>query len=508
MTRKLFTMVLALMLALTAIPALTASAEDELPFVTLDWYFEHKQLDDSQLVNDAINDYLKEKINANVTMHFMGSDYVDKITTMITAGQDTGVMCFGGLNYLIQAQRGAFYPLDDMLTALAPDTYALFEDKIWNSMRVDGHIYGIPSLKDNGYFISLIYNADMLEELGLNIDDYTFSNFREVEELGYKVKELRDASEKYAEYKDYPVFGGADLIYPYYFAFETFFNNQYFAVCNIEGINDIADVDCETVVNFYETPEFLEFCLQKQRMVEDGIYDYDYSNKNERNYTGGIFGWVGWGYTYMQEHLYGDAFTTKMKMYDTIWTDTSNFHSAGTAISSKCAEPERAMMLLNLLNTDSKLATMMRFGIEGTHYTYDDEDKMTFEGTKNDVSSGDRPYYYWYMAGVGNLTIVNAPEDLTGPDNIMITNMMEYNNSCLSGNHMGFVFDTKPVVNEVAACTNVVAEYQNELVKGQCSSQEEVQEIVEEFVAKLKANGVDTIVSEVQSQLDAWKAAR
>ena len=511
MTRKVLTMVLALLLALTAMPVFTAGAESELPFVTIDWYFGQGEMDDCGIVNDAVNEYLKEKINANVNLHYWsGQEYWDKMTTMISAGQDVGIIGFGSqtkLDYVVQSQRGAYYPLEDMLDTIAPDTKALFKDNIWECMKIDGHIYGIPSLKDNGYFISLVYNADMLDDLGLKIEDYPFDNFRDLEELGYKVKELRDASEKYAEFKDYPVFWDTSLIYPYYFGFETFFNDQYFAVCNIDGINDIADVDCETVVNFYETPEFLEFALQKQRMVEDGIYDYDYSNKGERQYTGGMFGWVGWGYTYMQEHMYGENFTTKMKMFDKIWTDTNNFFSAGTAISAKCADPERAMMILNLVNTDPEFATMMRFGIEGVHYTYDADGKMTFDGTKN-ADPKNRAYYHWYMAPIGNLTIVHAPEELVGPDSIMLTRMIEYNNSCLTGNHMGFVVDPAPIVNEVAACTSVVSEYQGDLTRGQASSQDEVKELVEEFVDKLKANGVDTIVAEVQKQMDAWKAAK
>lgn len=47
-----------------------------------------------------------------------------------------------------------------------------------------------------------------------------------------------------------------------------------------------------------------------------------------------------------------------------------------------------------------------------------------------------------------------------------------------------------------------------ELVKGQAASQEEVEALVDEFIAKLKANGVDTIVAEVQKQIDAWNAAK
>ena len=508
MTRKVFALVLALLLALSVLPAFTAGAESNLPFVTLDWYLSEIKMDDTEIVNDAVNEYLLDKINANVNIHYWGSEYEDKITTMISAGVDAGILSVtGDLGYVVQAQRGAFYPLDDMLDTIAPDVKALFAENRWECVRVDGSIYMIPSLKDNGYFMSLIYNADMADELGINMNDYDFQNFRELEELGYKVKELRDANEKYAEYADYPVFSDLPLLYPYYFAFESFFTNGYYAVCNIDGINDIAGVGCETVVDFYETPEFREFCLTKQRMVEDGIYDYDYTNKDERYYTGGIFGRVGWGYTYVSEHLFSDAFTTKMKMFNKVWTETGNYQGAGQAISAHCAEPERAMMLLNLVNTDSEFATMMRFGIEGTHYTYDDEGKMTFAGTKNaDVSN--RAYYYWYMSYTGNLTIVNAPEELVGPDNIMLERMVEYNNACLAGNHMGFVLDTDPIVNEVAACTNVVSEYQDELVRGQAASQEETEALVDEFIAKLKANGVDTIVAEVQKQIDAWNAAK
>ena len=220
-----------------------------------------------------------------------------------------------------------------------------------------------------------------------------------------------------------------------------------------------------------------------------------------------MFGWSGWGYTYMEEHMYGDNFVTKMRMFDKTWTDTNNFFSAGTAISAHCADPARAMMILELVNTDPDFATMMRFGIEGEHWTTNDEGKMTFEGTKNAVA-GERAYYYWYMAPVGNLTIVNAPETLTGPDSVMLKNMMALNDSCIKAAHLGFSFDTAPVTNQVAACTSVELEYKNDLNRGQLADTDEVTDIVAEFVDKLNANGVNDIIAEVQSQIDAWKAAK
>ena len=78
----------------------------------------------------------------------------------------------------------------------------------------------------------------------------------------------------------------------------------------------------------------------------------------------GVCYFVGWGYCYMQEHLYSEEWTSKMIMSDTIWTETNNYFSAGTAISANCAHPELAFQILNLVNTDPYVATMMRFGIE------------------------------------------------------------------------------------------------------------------------------------------------
>lgn len=481
--------------------------EDELDFVTLDWYLGLNAMPDNEMVNDAVNDYLKEKVNANVNLYYWDAkEWETKMTTMLSAGQDVGIIGFGSqskLDYVVQSTRGSFYALNELLDKHGPDTKALFPDEIWDAMTIDGNIYGIPSLKDNCYIISIVYNADMAEALDIDMDSLEYKNWRNIEPFLEDV--LKKRSEKFPEYDEYPLCGGAALEVPYNFAIETFLNDSFLAACNIDPFNDIAGYDDNTVFNLYETDEYLEFAKSRQRMVEKNIFAYDYTGKSEWNYTGGMFAWVGWGYTYMEEHLYGDAFKTKMVVSDHIWTDTNNYFSAGTAISANCAEPERAMMILNLVNTDPELATMMRFGIEDKHYVINDEGKMQFEGSeRNGGDRADYGYYYWYAAPVGNLTIVNAPEALIGPDGIMLTEMVKYNNSAVVPRHMGFVFDTTPVTNELAACTNVVMEYRDVLRNGQLGSEAEVESTVKEFNQKLKDNGADKIVAEVQKQIDAW----
>ena len=510
MTRKMVTLFLALALVLTMVPAVVSA---EAAPAQIPWFIGVSESADQGIVNDAINAYLKEKgINAEVTLNFgTGDEYWGQIVTRINSGEDLGIIGFGSqtkLDYVVRSQSGAYYPLDGddaLLDTYGEGTKALFDQGVWDAMKIGGHIYGIPTLKDNGFYISLIYNDTLAQELGVDIDGFKFESFRDIEDLAYEVKEKRDAA--HPEWAEYPVLWNVEAVHPYNFAVENFLNGSFFAVCNVPGIDTIAGYDDETVFNIYETPEFLEYAIQKQKMVEDGIYLYDYTDKREQQYTGAVFGWVGWGYTYMEEHMYGDNFVTKMRMFDKTWTDTNNFFSAGTAISANCATPDIAMQILELVNTDADFATMMRFGIEGEHWTTDADGKMTFEGTKNAVA-GERAYYYWYMAPVGNLTIVRAPETLTGPDSIMLKNMMALNDSCIKAAHLGFSFETTPVMNQIAACTAVEQEYKGDLNRGQLADADEVTDIVNEFVEKLNANGVADVIAEVQAQLEAWKAAK
>jgi len=508
MSKRLLSLFLVTLLLSAALPF--ALAEEDLPYAKIDWYIGMQPLPGNSEVNDALNEYLMEKINCEVNLIYMtGADWETKIPTMIASGQDMGILGFGSQSksdYVIESSRGAYYPLDELLEKYGEGTKALFPDGIWDAMRIGGSIYGIPSLKDNGYFISLIWNDTMAQELGIDVEaSPPHSNFRELEPLLREAKEKRDAA--HPEWADRPICWDSSLVYPYNFAFETFLNDSFLAVCNIDGIMDVEGYDSETIFNFYETPEYLDFALQKQKLVEDGIYAYDYEKIRDWQYDGSLFAFVGWGYTYMPEHLFGDSFAVKMRMSDRIWTETNNYFSAGTCISANCANPEQAMRVLNLVNTDPFVATMMRFGTEGTGWVRDDSGQMTYEGTAN-ADPASRWHWYWYAAPVGNLTIVDAPEQLIGPDGIMLTKILEYNAACLLPNHMGFVFNTSPVANELAACTSIVLEYQKELNEGKLNSQDEVKDSVEEFVEKLKANGSDKIVEEVQSQVEAWKAGQ
>ncbi|MDR0730517.1 MAG: ABC transporter substrate-binding protein [Treponema sp.] len=490
----------------TTVPGYTGS----LPYAEFDWYIGNNPQPDDQMVHDALNAYIGPKINAKVNVHYMPTaDWETRMTVMVTSGQDLGIIGFGSqskLDYLIQSQRGSFYPIENLLNQYGTGTKALFNQGVWDAMTLNGHIYGIPSLKDNCYIISFIYNEELAQKLGVDAAKVPYTaGWYKLESWLNDVKAKRD--QVLGANIEEPLISDTALEMPYNFALNTLLNDSFLAVTNIDGIMDIAGYDSKTIFNLYATQEYRDFAHAQWRMVQKNILAYDYTDKTEWTYTGNMFGFVGWGYTYLPEHLNGDAYTTRMVEPARVWTDTQNYYSAGTAISAASKNPERAMMFLELVNTDPVVATMMRFGVEGQHYKKDAQGKMTFEGTRN-ANAAERGYYLWYNAPVGNLTIVQAPEDHSGPNGIMFTKMNQFNRDAKQPAYMGFSFNIQPVSNEIAACTNVVMEYRETLRRGQAGSEAEVDRLIDEFNAKLKANGIDKILAEAQKQADAFLASR
>ena len=180
---------------------------------------------------------------------------------------------------------------------------------------------------------------------------------------------------------------------------------------------------------------------------------------------------------------------------------TNSALTSGFAVSSKCKYPERALEVIEMLNTDEYLATVVRFGPEGVGWTDKDNDGM-IEFTEANSDSKNRYNHQWYAWQLGGLTVSKVPpSSVVGFGKVL----EEFNNAGTPSSNLGFVLDTEPITNEITACNNVVKEFHDGiLVLGQ---NENVDKLCDDFAQKLKDNGIEKILKEVQAQLDAWRKA-
>lgn len=479
--------------------------EAGLEYVELDWYVSTNATD-TDLIQAALDEYFLEKLNCKVNVHFTSkAEYGELMSTKLMSGEDLDIVnLFAETPYSTYAEMGALYPIDTLWDEYGTNVKGLFSEGVWDSLLINDHIYAVPTLKDNAYIIGYIYNDTLASELGLDMENLGWTSFMDMEEDMMKALALRD--EKFPEYKGTPLIADVKRDCPHYFAMERFISGSGLSICNVPGKEVSSQYGTDTVFNFYETDEFREMCLMKQRLVDAGVMAYDYTTfERDVKFEPSTLMSVAWGYTWIDEHIFSEDFSSKLVVFDGTWTDAGNYTTAANAIGANCKDPERAMMVLDLLNSDPYVATLLRFGVEGEHWEKDANGDMQLCNRNADPSNAG--WIDWYGVSYGNLTIVEGPESYTGPDGIMLEKMAEYNNNAILAAHMGFTLDTSNIANEISACSNIVSEYQY-LMNGQLESQDAVNKTVDEFIAKLQDNGSAKIVEETQAQLDAWIASK
>ena len=176
---------------------------------------------------------------------------------------------------------------------------------------------------------------------------------------------------------------------------------------------------------------------------------------------------------------YGDPIVTTGQVQATL-----------TAITANCKNPERAMMLLNAVNTDPVLYNMLCFGIEGVHYNLVDGHAIPVEGSTYD------PNCDWAIGNQFNGYLREGQSD----DTWEVTKAL--NDAAIAVPTLGFTFDPSAVSTQIAAIASVVDEYNATLRNGSMDPAV----VYPEFKAKLEAAGVADVLAEMQSQIDSWMA--
>lgn len=492
-----------------AAPASSSAASSEaqpaaLDPVSLEWYVSEDTKPDNQTVFDALNEYFQEKVNATINFHFIPySEYSQKVSTILMSGQEVDIVnANSALPFVDYVKKGAFLPMEDLLPEYAPETYAMIPEDFWGAMQIDGHIYGIPSYKDSCQMYCVIGNDTLANKLGIDFSNLTIKNYQDMVPILYDAYEKRN--EMFPEDAGLPI----TRCFPDLDRWAQYEIINGLAVVNVPGVEDYAGKGSgETVFNKYATDEYRNMSKTMAKMVTDGVLPFDLFNfdssriyNKEGKY---IIEDLGSGYVTVAKDQFSTEWDAIMIPFKDKVASTNYLHNAVECISASSKNPERAMMVLELINMDNFVATALRFGLEGVHWNMSDEQGVVeFTGTKNE-DAANRGHYYWYGAQFGSLMHSYVP---TGYPANFTDLLLEANASAISDTNLGFIFDSSPVLNEISACSAVIEEYEMNLKFG-FIPEAEVDANIDEFLQKLDASGAPKIVEEAQKQLDAWRAA-
>ncbi len=467
------------------LPTPKPSLRSDLPEVTITLhYVGNPDFPDFNAVEAALSAKVKEQINANVELVVHGwGDFDTQMNVINASGQAYDLVFTSNWtnNYYQNISYGAFLPLDDLLPAYAPKLYASLTQNYWNATRVNGKLYGIINqqimARQNGYY----FDESLVKKY--NIDITKINGPRDLEPF---LKAVTNG-----EPHRIPI--------PMRYFFE------YHAIAL--GYDDIVSVltpgvvryadDTPVVFNQFETAEFRELLTiahdyyQKGYIEKDAAIQQDISaNLNNGKYAMNLEGAMkpgGAQESSAQMHIpnivektIGERVLMTSSVVATMW---------GLSATSK--NPERAIMFMELINHDKELYNLMCFGLEGKHYQKLDDDYIRVF-----PNSGYTPNTTWMYGSVFNSYLLEGqPADVWAQTK-------KVNDEAFVSVKTGFAYDPEPAKSIQARVQSVCDDYLLPLTTGASDPEK----TLPEFLAKLKAAGVDDLIKEMQRQLDVWYA--
>lgn len=437
-------------------------------------------MDDVQLVEDAVNEYIESAIGVHLDIKLV-TEIGGDLTLALAAGEDVDLfwVAKGQYGQELMINDGA-YDVTDIVKEY-PDIYSLLPESIWTASQYQGRNYYIPVPKESATGYSEIVFTEFVNKYGWDIS---------------AVDELKDLEPMLAQmYAD-----GVD--YSFLNHTSTYKN---FGLDDFSFIKDYAGVarngNTKEIISIYETDEYKEYLDLKHSWNQKGYINQAEIDKLSSKTRKELKAAYEVGFDIFANVPDAKNNATSRNPYEVeVLQITENYIDTGCAfgsaymINSAVDEEtlQACMKFLNVLYTDEKVANLLTYGIEGQHYELVDGRVSLITDAK------------YKTAGCWAITAFNAPTLLTSQKENLAELYKEFNEAGILSCTAGFSFNETNVEAEIAACDAVLNEYILLLEKGFYDPDEYLPKMVE----ALKKAGLEKVIAEIQTQYDAWLASK
>lgn len=457
-----------------------------------------------------LNDILTEKINAELQIYYISwTDYLSNYN--LTLAQMDGSVDLVGtasdwLDAWPNAKNGAFLELsEEMLQTYAPKTWASVSPEHWELCKYDGEIYLMP--EDNyAQWINhgFIYRMDWAKEAGLadgvqSWEDLT-TYFKYVKETYPDITPWDSDGTQYGQ-----MAGGWITSHSDYVSIDGISANAMWG-----GTKD----DLYTIYSPYmtETDSLVEYAKMMKEWDEIGVWQTDVLNNtastNRDDYR---VGKVAAEQHHTQTWTDLVSHTTQNTIYDTDEDAETGFFYFGQetgnvvalnithgamAVSAGSENPERALMVYDMIRNDPECYQLLCYGQEGVSWEKtDDGMKTTPEGYNADTQNVNGVTNFWWGRN-DDLEIRDASRDWEKIDALYA----EYDSKKIDYPYGQFILNNDNIQSYIANINEIYTNYMKQISFGKYSGTAE--EIVAEFQQALKDAGIDIVTEEIQRQID------
>lgn len=465
--KKLFALLLtlALMLGVTALPAAQAEA-----IPTIKWV----QVGSGMPANyDAwkanIDKYLEEKIGVHLDVEVVSwGDWGNRRNVIVNTNEPYDILFTNGDTFKGDIDLGAFLDISDLVKTAAPDLYAYIPEMYWDACRVDGKLYAVPTYKDSSSTQYFVLDKALAEKY-----NFDFAGIKNLEDLTAGLTTVKEGENITPFIMDQ---NGVSAVF-------TWYDQMSVGLPALGVRHDDAE---RKVVAVFEQEDIQKDLATLHAWYDAGIINQDAATAPENpKYR---FAYVAQGWSAAAQTVWGPQMGVEAIALQ--WGDTvvSNDTVQGSlnCISSSSAHPDKALQLLQLVNTDSYVRDALRYGLEGEDFEY------TADGLVHRFNKD------WNMAGYTQGTFFNITQldevDFNEWDEVKLLNEQAKPSVLL-----GFAFDYSAVADERANCIEIYNRYRSELLTGTIDPVQGVADMMKE----MRDAGFDKIAEAAQAQIDA-----
>lgn len=417
-----------------------------------------------------IDPYLEEKIGVNIEFEVVSwGDWENRRSVIVNANEDYDILFTNMNTFTSDVNLGAFADLTDIVKTASPDLYSYIPEDYWSACSVDNKIYGVPTYKDSSMTQYFVWDKELLDGLGLDVTG--LHDLASLEDTLIAMKEA-DGKTPFILHKD----GVAPII-----------QNSFDGLSlGLPPLGVAYEDGSRKVVNTLEQDVVMNDLKLLHKWYNDGLINSDAATLAEVPKYRPCYvaqGWSGAAITTWGPQMGVEAIAVQ-------WGDSilanDTVQGSMNCISSSSKNPEKALQLLELVNTDSYVRDALYYGLEGDDFDYTEDGKV------------DKHHEEWAMAGYTQGTFFNVSQRVTDEFN-QWEEVQQLNENAIPSNMLGFSVDTTAIEDQLANCIEVWNRYKSEVLTGVADPETTVPTLMDE----LRASGYDEIVKEVQAQIDA-----
>lgn len=449
-----------------------------------------------ELMNTELNNRLTKDICATVKFDFLSwGDYDKKYPLILSSGEGFDLIFSAGwIAYDTQAQKGGFLALDELLPEYAPNLFSVLPANAIEQCKVGGKLYMIPSMDVGVNALGFFVRGDIMKKYGI-------PPIKTIEDFGVYLETVKENMPGLIPMNLAGTRADVAALNCLWLPKDDTWTGGFGLGLNILG----SQKNPADIFSVYFTPEYENFIRTMNVWAEKGYWSKSMlSNKVSagdafKNGTSAacITNIVDANAKYLEiikDHP--DWEPEYFPAYPDIPCYRDIYKGNGVSIGVNSKNPERAMMLMELMNTKESYHDLVFYGIKGTNYTLTQDNKRQTVPGKPVYSGEDTSIWGFANAKFTKFPVNTMPEfeRITADDAAR----------AIDSPYVNFVLNTDNIKTEIAALNSVRDQYATPLTAGMIP----VDEGLKTLRDKLASAGLDKVVSEIKKQVAVYLSSR